>query len=101
MNIIILTLIYLPFYMFFSPFTNIHPLYLVYLSIFHHSRMLLVLIVISGDDLNEILFSIRSCTYIILCILVLQLIWIKYCLNQTRENVRRSSAITTKCVLYF
>ena len=35
-------------------FTSIHSLYLVYLLIFHHSRTLLVFILISGDDLNKL-----------------------------------------------
>ena len=43
---------YLSCYGFF--FTSIISLYLVYLFIFHHSRTLLVLILISGDDLNKL-----------------------------------------------
>ena len=35
-------------------FTSIHSVYLFYLFIFHHSRTLLVLILISGDDFNKL-----------------------------------------------
>ena len=61
MNIIIIIfIIFISVYFFLHTyrvtafFPSINSLYLVYVFIFHHSRMLLVLILISGNDLSKL-----------------------------------------------